>query len=99
MQIDTIDDLIEHLETVRVALHPSRLTPERYEMLGWVNRPLMHLIDRCREEQERQSWQTARERNFEQLAEASLTISTSSVGLVNAGHVGNVARALGKGEP
>ncbi len=71
--IDTIDHLIEQLETIRAQLRPKSLTAAQYERLGWADRPLRELIDRCREELERQSWQEHRSREFTRLTLGGLS--------------------------
>lgn len=99
MHIATIDDLIEHLETLRAALHPKSLSAEQYEALGWADRPLRNLIDHCHQEQERQSWQQQHAKEFSRLVLGKVTISGASVGLVNTGKIGTLTRAIGKEEP
>jgi len=52
MKIESIDDLIDTLERVRVRLHPSILSHEQYREIGWADRPLRQLIDQCNRERE-----------------------------------------------
>ena len=67
----SIDDLIEKIELLRAELTPCRLSPAAYEAVGWADRPLRQLLDRCREEQERQSWVERHARAFRQLLEGA----------------------------
>lgn len=62
--IKTNEDLIEHLEAIRTELQPRRLSAGEYEAVGWAGRPLRELIDRAREEAERESWQVHRATDF-----------------------------------
>jgi hypothetical protein len=58
------EDLIEALEELRARLQPRVLSTEEYHAVGWADRPLRHLIDQCREEQEAQSWAEKHARDF-----------------------------------
>jgi len=59
-----IEHLIEELESLRARIHPRALSAAQYEVVGWADRPLRHLIDQCREEQEAQSWADKHARDF-----------------------------------
>jgi len=67
-----IEDLIEELESLRARIHPRALSAAQYEVVGWADRPLRHLIDQCREEQESQSWAEKHARDFLPLLGADL---------------------------
>lgn len=70
-RIDNIDDLIERLEVIRADLQPCRQSSAAYHAIGWADRPLRHLIDQCRQEQEAQSWATKHGKAFRELLEAA----------------------------
>jgi hypothetical protein len=59
-----VEDLIEELEGIRARLQPRALSPEAYQAVGWADRPLRHLLDQCRQEQEAQSWAEKYAREF-----------------------------------
>jgi hypothetical protein len=60
----TVEELIEELEGIRARLQPRALSPEAYQAVGWADRPLRHLLDQCRQEQEAQSWADKHARDF-----------------------------------
>jgi hypothetical protein len=67
-----IEQIIEELESLRVRIHPRALSSAEYEAVGWADRPLRHLIDQCRQEQEAQSWAEKHAREFLPLLGADL---------------------------
>lgn len=60
----TINELIETLESLRARIHHRALSADQYQAVGWADRPLRHLLDQCRQEQEAQSWAEKHSRDF-----------------------------------
>lgn len=68
MEVRSINDLVEVLESIRTEIHPRRLSPAQYEEVGWADRPLRQLIDQARDEAEMQSWQIKRATDYRRRA-------------------------------
>lgn len=65
MEVRSIDELIEALEAIRAEIQPRRLSSEQYLHVGWADRHLRELIDRARDELDRESWDACRRRLWE----------------------------------